>query len=146
MSRIVLGAALAAFLNTIPQRCGAANEYISFSQSPSSDVLVTVQGEIPFCDGYIGWGFIGEPQANLTFGSIAISSVAAGGECDPIPPPYPPPVPYHLTADLGVLANGKYLVTWTYSFPPPIVGTLMTAQAVLWVESGEVPIFRASFE
>ncbi len=136
---------LAASLLTLTSSCYGSNEYISFGQSASGDALATIQGAIPFCDPYIGYGFIGLPEVSLNQEGIAIASVAAGGECNWGPPPYPAPVPYQITAGLGALADGKYSVTWTYTLPP-IVNPVLITRAVLSVESGEVAIFWNSFE
>lgn len=144
MYRIIYGVVLAAFFSVLPQRCGAANEHLSFTQSASGDALATIQGDVLYCDGILG-GFIGNSTVNFLPVGIEIASTTTWGECNPSPPPYPPPTPYQLTADLGILVDGQYSVTWTYMLPP-VVNPVMTAQAVFWVESGEVAIFRASFE
>ena len=123
-----------------------ANEYISFEQSGSGDALATIHGDIPFCDAIIGYGFVGSPEVSSTQEGFAIASVAVPGECNPSPPPYPPPVPYQMTVDLGVLADGQYSVTWTYTLPPPYLNPVMTTQAVLSEQSGEVAILFDSFE
>jgi hypothetical protein len=137
---ILTGASLA-----LPLSCLAASEYISFHQSPSGNALASIHGDVLYCDGTIGWGFIGNPQVISSQTSIAIGSVAAGGDCAPSNPPYPPPTPYQVAADLGMLSDGHYSVIWTYTLPP-IVEPVMTASATLWVEGGEVEIFRGSFE
>jgi len=145
MCQRFVGVALALICCALPQGCIAAEEYLSFGQSGQGDALATITGEVLFCDPLIGYGFIGNPTVSTTFEGFAIESVAAGGECNPPPPPYPPPVPYSLTVDLGILANGQYSVAWTYMLPP-FLNPVMTAQAVLWVEGGEVAIFRGPFE
>ena len=145
MRRTSSAKALAAFFLTSVSTCNGANEFISFGQSASGDALAIIQGVVPFCDPIMGYGFIGLPDVTLTQAGIAIESVAAGGECNPPPAPYPPPVPYQMTAGLGILTDGQYSVTWTYTLPP-ILNPVITAHAVLSVEKGEVAIFWNSFE
>ena len=136
--------AFASSFLALASSCFGADEYISFGQSPSKDAFATIQGNVPFCDSFIGWGFVGLPEVTLSQQDIAIQSVAAGGDCNPGPPPYPPPVSYHMTVSLGALADGQYLVTWTYTLSPAI--PVITTRALLSVESGEVAIFVGSFE
>lgn len=145
MYRSFCGPALAAVLLAIPLSCLAANEYISFHQSSSGNALATIHGDVPYCDSTIGWGFVGNPQVTSSQTNIAIGSVAAGGDCNPSNLPFPHPVPYQVEVDLGLRNDGPYLVIWTYTLPP-IAAPVMTAFATLWVEGGEVAVFRGSFE
>jgi hypothetical protein len=144
MYRVIFSVLLAAFCSVLPQKCGAANEHLSFGQSASGEAIATILGDVLYCDGMLG-GFRGSPAVNFLPEGIEISSITTWGECSPSPPPYPPPTPYQLTANMGTLVDGQYSVTWIYMLPP-VANPVMTAQAVFWVESGEVAIFRGSFE
>ena len=143
MYRVTLGVMLAIFLCGLPQRCDAANEYLSFGQSASGDASATIRGNFLYCDE--NGGFVGNPVVNIAPESVEIASTIYWGDCSPAPPPYPPPTPYQLTQSLGTLADGQYTVTWAYTTVPPAV-VLVSVQGVLWVESGEVAIFHGSFE
>lgn len=98
----------------------AANERLSYAQTPNRHVLLTLAGDIPFCDASLG-GFLGSPVFSVSANRISVSSMVVAGECTP-PSVIPPPTPYALTVDLGPLPNGTYLVTWTFldafSLPP----------------------------
>lgn len=143
MNRVIFGVILSFCVYGLPQTCVAANEYLSFGQSPSGDAFATVHGELRYCD--VNGGFVGNPIVNIAPGGFEIASTIRWGECYPLPPPYPPPVPYELIQGLGTLPDGRYTVTWTYATVPPVV-VLVTVHGVLWIEDGEVAIFHGSFE
>jgi hypothetical protein len=122
----------------------AKDEHITFAQSPTGSVVATILGDIPYCDPFIGYGFIGVPLASESGYGVAITSIMAGGECAASSPPYPPPQPYQLTVDLGNLVGGRYFVAWTYLYP--YCCSSIVTQAEFSLESGEIAIFTNSFE
>ena len=143
MYRTIFLAALTTPFYLLPQVCEAADEYLSFEQVASGHAVANIQGDFVFCD--VNGGFVGNPEISIAFEIIEITSTILWGDCNPGRPPYPPPVPYQLTQDLGTLADGQYTVTWKYTTVAP-VATLLTLERTLWVESGEIAIFHGSFE
>jgi len=116
----------------------ASNESLSFRRTASGSIEAVVSGTTDGCppiflppDGVVAIG------ATLT-----ITSQVAGGGC------YLPhtPMPYSVTADLGILANQSYQVVWNQPFdagaplqlsaalsPAAIVGgTVAAAPALSW--------------
>jgi hypothetical protein len=142
MSRLCLAALAAIAGLSSPAWCRAENELLSFSQSEKGEAVATINGDFTYCD--INGGFVGDPSVTKEVHDIEVASTILWGDCN-IAPPYPPPTPYLISQSLGALADGQYNVYWSYTTVPPVV-TLTQVQNTLWVESGEVAIFRGSFE
>ena len=123
----------------------ANEETFSYAQTPSGNVLVTLNGIIPFCDDLLG-GFVGSPTRSVVSYQVSFSSAIVEGECNP-PPVIPPPQPYSLTIDAGTLADGTYSVTWSFVDASP--GQFLPPQNFLssfTVAEGSLIIFRDGFE
>jgi hypothetical protein len=124
----------------------AGDETLSFNQSASGNILITLQGQIPFCDFMLG-AFVGDPTVSTpTSNQIVVSSAIIEGECNPPPVP-PPPQPYAFTIDAGIFSDGTYSVTWTFddistpAFLPP--QNFMSSFVLI---DGGLVIFRDGFE
>ena len=121
----------------------AKDERFSFSQPAAANVLVTLSGDIPWCYPPLG-GFLGPPVTVLNSPLVQITSEVYAGECAGNSPlSDSAPQPYSFTVDLGVLPDGRYLVTWSF------VGDYMptsTYKATFIVADGQVSIFVDTFE
>lgn len=100
-----------------PDKAVAAEEQLAFGQAADGSVIVTLSGNIRFCDPLLG-GFKGEPTASVTGTNINVVSNIVPGECGPPPPDFvpPPPVPYSISVNVGQLADGLYSAKWAFIF------------------------------
>jgi hypothetical protein len=106
----------------------AAGDYIRFAQGPTGAVSAVLLGAAEPCSGSVIFP-IGESSVDLDGSEYDIAT----GFVILDPPGCPsPPQPYAVTASLGTVADGRYMVTWT-------VGPLV-ARAVFEVRAGILQI------
>lgn len=128
-----------------PLRVHAQDETFSFEQTGDGEILITLQGQVPYCAYNLG-AFVGTPTIAVTDSSVAVSSNIVEGECNP-PPVVPPPQPFTLTVSAGLLSDGRYSVDWTYydvsspAFLPPQV-----FHSYFILNGGGLVVFANGFE
>ena len=84
---------------------------IGVSRGNGGTIRVELYGLVEACQADFG-RFIGAPVVSRTQNVINVQSTIEPGECHPGGPPQPPG-PYRERADVGVLPDGTYSVTWT---------------------------------
>ena len=111
----------------------ARDERISVSQLADRSIVISLEGNIYFCDASLG-GVPGPPTVTRVASSVTIISPVFAGECHPSSyvPPLPPPQPYTISTNIGVVADDSYTVAW--SFAPNLLST--TARTSFGVASG----------
>jgi len=93
----------------------ARNEQLAITQTSDQSIIVTLSGSIFYCQ-LLG-GFEGQPRSSVIPPDVEIVSNIYLGECQPPYPGFvtPLPVPYSIPINLGVLPNGRYSVTWSFT-------------------------------
>jgi hypothetical protein len=124
---------LGTMLVTLP--VSAASTYvIGVSRGSGGTIRVELYGLQAFCQIDFG-AFIGAPLASRTQNVIDVQSTIAAGECSPGGPPEPP-LPYRQQADVGVLPDGTYSVTWTLNGFGPVPNTPRSYRGAFLVING----------
>jgi hypothetical protein len=96
----------------------ARNEQLSVTQAANQSIMVTLFGSILYCDPQLG-GYPYSPSVSTVsvvgFNANIVSRIGVG-ECPAAPPGFvfPPPIPYSVVANLGVLPDGAYTATWVF--------------------------------
>jgi hypothetical protein len=103
----------------------AAGEHIRFIQAPSGTISAVLDGSVDPCSGSVIFP-MGVPSVSVNGNEFDITSLFVIAD----PPGCPhPPQPYELTAPLGSLADGHYIVVWTIG--PLIVRGMFDVQSGL---------------
>lgn len=113
------------------------HEQLSFSQSRGESVVVTLSGELHYCDGTLG-GFVGSPQLAISGNQVDVVSTIFAGECPPPLPGsvFPPPHPYTISVDLGPLPDGVFHVSWSFV---GIGAVTQTFSSTITLSGGHLP-------
>jgi hypothetical protein len=106
----------------LPAVAHAVDDRLSFTQAPDGSVIATLSGAVPYCS----YAFTGS-QLSIVGSTVNIISATVIADCPPPPPGFvaPPPSPYSVSVNLGVLADGSYSVTWSFAGPQslqPLLG------------------------
>lgn len=121
----------------------ASTYNVTASQQPSTThTFLSLSGEMSYCDPFLG-GFVGAPIVTISSNDIQVLSTIFAGECQAPPIGFvpPPPTPYRVSRDVGILPDGNYNVTWildNISFP----GNPRNYTALISVVNGPAPAAR----
>lgn len=102
---------------------------------------LTLSRELIWCDPVNG-GFLGLPVSTLSENAIQVTSRVRTGECAPPPPgmPFPPPEPFAIVVEMGLLLPGTYDVVWSIDNveSPPL--SFLVSDSIVVVPLGQLPI------
>jgi hypothetical protein len=114
----------------------AHGEHLFVSQASDGSIVVTLYGTLFYCDPLLG-RFIGQPTFSVVAPNVNVVSTISMGEC-PAPPPGfvpPPPSPYAISVNLGVLPDGVYSTTWSF-----VGGIPQSFHTTFQIQAGLLPV------